>query len=161
MSAPAPAPIPAPRRTVRIRLGGPAAAVAFLSSGFSLLLVLFPVSFPRLIAESWQNNLLTPSVLCLSALLNAAIYLRMVHLRGAKPDFVSSGWLGFLTALTAVGFNFLVQAAVLHAQLEFLPSTQTRIDEEILAQTYFGLVSSIFLPYLVLRFTQQLWKSDS
>lgn len=161
MSAPAAAPMPAPRRTVRIRLGGPAVAMGYLSSGFGLLLVLFPVSFPRLIAESWQNNRLTPSILCLSALLNAAIYLRMAHLRGAKPDFVSSGWLGFLTALTVVGFNFLVQSAVLHAQLEFLPGTQARINEEILAQTYFGLISAIFLPYLVLRFTQQLWKSDS
>jgi hypothetical protein len=36
-----------------------------------------------------------------------------------------------------------------------LLNLQARINEEVLARTYLGLVSAVFLPFLVIRLLQQ------
>ena len=87
MSAPAPAlaQAPAPRRTVTVRLADAALTIAFLSLVFGLLLVSFPVSFARIIQDSWLHGNLTVAmmVITLSRLTHA---FTSVSLIGCRPS---------------------------------------------------------------------------
>ncbi len=156
MSAPAPVLAAVRYRVVKIRLADPAAAAAYLSLVFGVLLVCLPVSFPHMIVKNWENGRLVPGMIFLAALLNGVIYLRAAHLRSAKPGLLTSAWLGALTVGIVVGFSFLLDAAILHEQSKLIPNSQALVNEEIVAHTYWGLISGIFLPYLVIRFTQNL-----
>ncbi len=156
MSAPAPVLAAVRYRVVKIRLGDPAAAAAYVSLVFGLLLVFLPVSFPHMIVKNWESGRLVPAMIFLAALLNGVIYLRAAHLRSAKPGLLTSAWLGALTVGIVVGFSFLLDAAILHEQSKLIPNSQALVNEEIVAHTYWGLISGIFLPYLVIRFTQNL-----
>jgi hypothetical protein len=42
-----------------------------------------------------------------------------------------------------------------------MPNVQARVGEEILAHTYLGLVSAVFLPFLVIRLLQQFKAANS
>lgn len=54
-----------------------------------------------------------------------------------------------------IGVSFLLQGAVAHTLSGDLPNLQARVNEEILAHTYLGLVSAVFLPFLMIRLLQQ------
>jgi hypothetical protein len=157
MSAPAPALAlaPAPRRTVTVRLADAAFTVAFLSLIFGLLLVFFPVSFGQIIQASWQHGNLTVALMVITLAVDAGLYIRIAYRLSAKPTVLAATCLGSLPILVAVGVSFCLQGAVDFTLAGDLPNLQGRVGEEILAQTYLGLVSGIFLPFLALRLLQQ------
>lgn len=155
MSAPAPALAKASRRIVVVRLADAAEAVAVLSLAFGLPLVLFPISFPRIIVTSWQHGQLMPVMMVLALVLDACLYLRVTHLQSAKPGLVAAACLGLLPLLVVGGLGFLLQAAVGQTVSADMPNLQGRVGEEILAHAYLGLVSAVFLPFLAIRLLQQ------
>ena len=157
MSSPAPALAKAQpeRRIVVVRLGDSAEAVAVLSALFALLLIAFPVSFPRMIVNGWQHGQLIPVMMAVTLLLDGCLYFRVAHLLAAKPGPVAAACLGSLPLLVVGGLSLLLQSAVHHTISLDLPNLQSRVGEEILAHTYLGLVAAIFLPFLVIRLLQQ------
>jgi len=155
VSAPAPALAKAQRRIVIVRLADAAEAVALLSLVFGLLLVFFPVSFPRMIVNSWQHGQLMLVMMVLTLLLDTCLYLRVAHLRSSKPGVVAAACLGSLPLLVVGGLSLLLQGAVGRTLSGDMPNLQLRVGEEILAHTYLGLVSAVFLPFLVIRLLQQ------
>ena len=161
MSAPAPALAKAQRRIVVVRLADAAEAVAALSLVFGLLLVLFPVSFPRMIVNSWQHGQLMPVMMVLTLLLDTCLYLRVAHMLSAKPGVVAAACLGSLPLLVVGGLSFLLQGAVGRTLSGDVPNLQLRVGEEILAHTYLGLVSAVFLPFLIIRLLQQFKATNS
>jgi hypothetical protein len=154
VSAPAPALAKPERRTVTIRLADAAVTVGYLSLAFGLLLVFFPVSFPRIILHSWQNGQLIVAMMVLTLSLDAYLYLRVASLQSAKPAVLAAACLGFLPIMVVGGLSFLLQEAVAQTLAGDLPNLQARVGEEILAHTYLGLVSAVFLPFLVIRLLQ-------
>ena len=156
MSAAAPALAKPHRRTVTVRLADAAVTVAYLSLIFALLLVSFPVSFPRIIVNSWQGGYLLPVMMVLTLVLDAFLYLRVSYLLKAKPTVLVAACLGSLPIIVVGGLSFLLEGAVAQTISLDLPNLQARVNEEILAHTYLGLVSAIFLPFLVIRLLQQL-----
>jgi hypothetical protein len=161
VSAPAPALAKAQRRIVVVRLADAAEAVAALSLVFGLLLVLFPVSFPRMIVNSWQHGQLMPVMMVLTLLLDTCLYLRVAHMLSAKPGVVAAACLGSLPLLVVGGLSFLLQGAVGRTLSGDVPNLQLRVGEEILAHTYLGLVSAVFLPFLIIRLLQQFKATNS
>jgi hypothetical protein len=157
VSSPAPALAKAQpeRRIVVVRLGDSAEAVAVLSALFALLLIAFPVSFPRMIVNGWQHGQLIPVMMAVTLLLDGCLYFRVAHLLAAKPGPVAAACLGSLPLLVVGGLSLLLQSAVHHTISLDLPNLQSRVGEEILAHTYLGLVAAIFLPFLVIRLLQQ------
>jgi len=157
VSSPAPALAKAQpeRRIVVVRLADSAEAVAVLSALFALLLIAFPVSFPRMIVNGWQHGQLIPVMMAVTLLLDGCLYFRVAHLLAAKPGPVAAACLGSLPLLVVGGFSLLLQSAVHHTISLDLPNLQSRVGEEILAHTYLGLVAAIFLPFLVIRLLQQ------
>jgi hypothetical protein len=155
MTAAAPALAKVQPRIVVVRLADSAEAVAVLSTVFGLLLVFFPVTFPKLIVNSWQQGQLMPFIMVFTFFLDTFLYLRVAHLLKARPGIVAAACLGSLPLVVVGGLNLLLQAAVHHTLSIDLPNLQSRVGEEILAHTYLQLVSAVFLPFLVIRLLQQ------
>ena len=153
MSAPALAKPQRPK--VIVRLADAALAVASLSLIFFLLLVFFPVSFPRIILTSWQRGYLAVVLMVLTLVLDSFLYLRVAYLRSAKPTVLVAACLGSLPIIIVGGLSFLMESAVTQTISLDLPNLQARMNEEVLAHTYLGLVSAVFLPFLVIRLLQQ------
>ena len=161
MSAPAPALAKEPRRVVTMRLADPAATLAYLSLTFCVLLVVFPISFPRIIVQSWQDARLMPIMILFIVLLNVGIYLRVAHVRSAQPGIMAACCLGCVPVLVLVALNFWLQMTIAHTLSGYLPNAAARVDEEILAHTYFASVAGIFTPFLIIRFGQQFRQKRS
>jgi hypothetical protein len=155
VSAPAPALAKPQRPKVIVRLADAAVAVASLSLIFFLLLVFFPVSFPRIIVTSWQRGYLAVVLMVLTLVLDSFLYLRVAYLRSSKPTVLVAACLGSLPIIIVGGLSFLMESAVTQTISLDLPNLQARMNEEVLAHTYFGLVSAVFLPFLVIRLLQQ------
>jgi len=161
VSAPAPALAKRQRRIVIVRLADAAEAVALLSLVFALLLVLFPVSFPRIIVNSWQRGQLMLAMMVFTLLLDTCLYLRVAHMRSATPGVVAAACLGSLPLLVVGGLSLLLQGAVSRTLVGDMPNLYLRVGEEILAHTYLALVSAVFLPFLAIRLLQQFKAMNS
>jgi hypothetical protein len=161
VSAAAPALAKTPRQLAVVRLADASEAVAALSFGFGLLLIFFPVWFPQMIVRSWQRGQLMPIMMVFTLLLDTCLYLRVAYLQSAKPRPVAAACLGSLPLLVIGGLSLLLRSAVSHILLLDLPNLQARVGEEILAHTYLGLVSAVFLPFLVIRLLQQFKAANS
>lgn len=156
MSAPAPALAKAQRRIVTVRLADAGVTIAYLSVAFGLLLAFFPVWFPRIIVNTWQKGDLMLAMMVFTLSLDACLYIRVAYLQSAKPTVLAAMCLGSLPILVVAGLSFLLQGVVAHTISGDLPNLLARIGEEVLAHTYLGLVSAVFLPFLVIRLLQQL-----
>ena len=155
MSSPAPALAQGQRQIAVVRLADASQAVAVLSLAFALSLVFSPVWFPAMIVRSWQHGQLMPTMMAFTLLLDTYLYLRVAYLQSARPKPVAAVCLGSLPLLVIAGLSLVLQSAVSHTLSAGLPNPQGRIGEEIVAQTYLGLVCSVFLPFLVIRLLQQ------
>ena len=160
MSAPAAALAKEPRRTVAMRLADPAAMLAYVSLIFGVLLVVFPVSFPQIIIRNWQDAYLTPFMILFTVSLNLGLYLRVTYQRSAKPGILASACLGSVPVFVLAGLNLLLQATIAHTLSGDVPNGLARVDEEILAHTFFALIAAIFAPFLLIRLRQQFHKTD-
>jgi hypothetical protein len=154
VSAPAPA-LAKPQRPTIVRLADVGVIVASLSLIFGLLVVFFPLSFPRIIVTSWQGGYLVLVMMVLTLVLDAFLYLRVSYLRSSKPTVLVAACLGSLPIVVVGGLSFLLESAVTQTISLDLPNVQARVNEEVLAHTYLGLVAAVFLPFLVIRLLQQ------
>jgi protein-S-isoprenylcysteine O-methyltransferase Ste14 len=161
VSAPAPALVNTQSRRLAMRLADPAATLAYVSLVFGSLLVFFPVSFPRLVVQNWQNARLTPIMIFFTVCLNLGLYLRVAHQRFGKPGIVASACLGSVPVILLAGLNFVLQATIAHTISVNAPNAVARVNEEILAHTFFALIAAIFGPFLLIRLAQQLRKENS
>ena len=113
MSAPAPALAKVPSRTtVTVRLADVAATVACLSLVFGFLLVFFPVSFARIIQNSWLNGNLTVTMVVITLSIDVCLYVRIAYRLSAKPTVLAAVCLGSLPMVVTVGLTFCLQGAV-------------------------------------------------
>jgi TRAP-type C4-dicarboxylate transport system permease small subunit len=94
-------------------------------------------------------------MMAITLVLDAVVYLRAAYLRKAKPPILVTACLGSLPIMVVGGLSFLMESAVTQTISLDLPNVQARVNEEILAHTYLGLVSAVFLPFLVIRLLQQ------
>jgi hypothetical protein len=161
MSASAPALAKDTRRILAMRLADPAATLAYVSLLFGLLLALFPISFPRMVIQSWQNASLTPIMILFTVSINLGLYLTVVYQRSARPGFLAAACLGSVPVLLLASLNFFLQATISHTLSGNIPNALARVNEEILAQTYFALIAAIFGPFLLIRLGQQFAKNNS
>jgi len=108
-----------------------------------------------MIVTSWQKGYLVVVMMVLTLVVDAVLYLRAAYLRSAKPTILVAACLGSLPIIVVGGLSFLMESAVAQTIAVDLPNVQARLNEEVLAHTYLGLVSAVFLPFLVIRLLQQ------
>lgn len=155
MSAPASALAKIERRVVVVRLADAAEAVAVLSTVFALALILFPVSTPRVIVNSWEHGSWMIAMMLFAFVVDTCLYIRVAHILSARPGMVAAACLGSLPILVVGGLSLLLQRTIHYMISSDLPNLQARLGEEILAHTFLGMVSAVFLPFLIIRFAQQ------
>jgi hypothetical protein len=154
MSAPAPA-LAKQERTVVVRLGDAAAAVSCLSVAFILALVLFPTAFPQVIMDAWHRGRLTPAMMMLALVVDAALYIRVARLLSTKPRLLIAGGLGLVPIFIVFGLSMLFESTASRALVGYATNASARVGEELLAQAYFTIVAAIFLPFLAIRLVAQ------
>jgi hypothetical protein len=154
VSSPAPALAKPNTRTVAVRLADVAVLVSSLSLVFGLLLVFFPISFPLIVLHLWQDGHLLVAMMGLALSLDAYLYLRVAHKLSAKPTVLGAACLGSMPIMVVVVLSFVLQGAIAETLAGGLPNLQDRIINEVLAHTYLGLVSAVFLPFLTIRLLQ-------
>jgi hypothetical protein len=159
VSAAAPALAGTQRRIVVVRLADSAEAIGVLSMAYAALLVIFPVWFPNLIVKSWERGQLLPFMMLFTFLLDTSLYLRVAQRLSAKPGILAAACLGSLPLLVVGASSVLLQRSVKYALYSDLPNLHAQVGEEILAHTYLGLVSAVFLPFLAIRLLQQFKKT--
>ena len=155
MSAAAPALATKPHRIVVVRLADSAQVLGVLSLVYAALLIFFPVSFPNLIVKSWERGQLLPVMMAVTFLLDTGLYLRIAQRLSARPGILAAACLGCLPLLVVGASSVLLQRSVKYTLLSDLPNLHAQVGEEVLAHTYLGLVSAVFLPFLVIRLLQQ------
>src|SRR5258708_7727742 len=160
-AAAAPALVGKGLRAVPMRLADTALMLTCLSFVYGSLLVVFPSSFPRLMFQSWESGSITPVMIALAGFLNVGLYLSVAHKRSSKPGMVASGCLGGMPVLVLVGLHFVLQATITRTLSGYIPNAQARVDEEILAHVYFGLIAAVFTPFLLIRLAQQFKQTSS
>jgi hypothetical protein len=138
-----------------MRLADPAATLACVSMIFGLLLVIFPVGFPQIIIQNWQNARLTPVMILFTVSLNLGLYLSVAHRRSARPGIFAAACLGSIPVILLAGLNFVLQATITHTLSGNIPNASALVQEEILAHTFFALIAAIFGPFLIIRLAQQ------
>jgi uncharacterized membrane protein YeaQ/YmgE (transglycosylase-associated protein family) len=92
-------------------------------------------------------------------LLDTCLYLRIAYMMSAKPGILAAMCLGCVPIFVVAGCNLLLQGAIAGTLAINISNPQGRIGEEILAHTYLGLISAVFLPFLVIRLLLQ-FKSE-
>ena len=148
------------RRTVAMRLAYPGMALAYVSLIFGLLLIFFPTSFPRIIIQNWQNARLMPAMILFTVSLNLGLYLRVTYQLSGRPGMAACACLGSAPVIVLAGFNKFVLLTIAYMLSADPPNVLARVNEEILAQTYFAMIAAIFTPFLLIRFAQQFRKAD-
>ena len=96
-----------------------------------------------------------PCMMAIALIFDIYLYLRVSQMLSAKPGIIGAACLGCLPILVVGGLSLVLQAAISHTLAQDLPNLQARIGEEILLHTYLGMVSAIFLPFLVVRLIYQ------
>jgi len=146
--------------TVKVRMSDAAVLAGAASLLYALVLMAFPRAFPELLARvfGWGYFFLALGVVLVGT--NEILFLRISKRRSQKPDLLTAGYIAFLTTTVVFGFWLLVSAANLQTEISQLvpdPSGRARDrvgPEELLVYTFLTMVSGIFLPYLMVRVTQ-------
>lgn len=156
MSAIAPVLVQTKQRIVVVRLADVSFAMASLSGSFALLLLLFPVWFPQQVFLAWQRGYLTTFIAVFTLLLDGALYLRIAHMHSAKPGILHAVWLGSMPVLVSLASTLVLQSVISDTVRRDLPNLNQRLIEEVLAHTYLGIMAAVFVPFLIIRLTQQV-----
>jgi|GEM_PF-6825536 len=141
------------QRAVRIRIGDSAIMAAVVSLVYGLCVIASPRVFPEILAAQFERGVLTTGIGLLALALNLGWYWRIAKRRQASLNALTVIALVVLSLFFTVCFSVLVNNSMLKA-VAGIEHTYQQVTEEVLVYTYMALVASIFLPYLVLRLTQ-------
>jgi hypothetical protein len=151
-----------PLNAVKVRLSDSAVLAGAVSLLYALALIVCPRAFPELLERIFKWGYLFPALAVLLVAANEILFVLISRRRAQKPDLFTSGGIALLTIAVVFVFAGLVYAAYAQAQLaHHLSSFQTFSwvrdgisSEELLVYAHLAMVSGIFLPYLVVRGTQ-------
>jgi hypothetical protein len=145
---------------VKVRLSDSAVLAGAVSLLYALALMVCPRAFPELLQRIFQWGHIFPALGALLATTNVVLLVLISRRRAQKLGLFTLAYIVFLTIGTVFVFRLLVVGADAQAQLShltlppFSPVRDGISSEELLLYTHLGMVSGIFLPYLLLRVTQ-------
>jgi len=146
---------------VKVRMSDAAVLAGAVSLLYALALIACPRAFAELLQRIFVWGHFFPALTVLLVLTNEILFVVISRRRAQRPGLFTPVCLAILTILVVLDFRFLVYAANAHAQLShlsFFPAYNLVRDgissEELLAYTHLATVSGIFLPYLLVRVTQ-------
>ena len=143
---------------VKIRLSDS----AVLAGGVSLLcaaaVMAFPRTFPELVKHIFYAGYFFRTLAIVLLAANEMLFLFLCNKRAEKVNLLTSAYIAFVTVGWVFALRALVVLANEHALLAHLslpvPSRDGIGAEELLLYTHLGMVSGIFVPFLLVRLTQ-------
>ncbi len=147
---------------VKVRLSDSAVLAGAVSLLYALALIVCPRAFPELLERIFLKwGYFFPGLAILAVLLVAAneiLFVLISRRRAQKPDLLTSGYIALLTIAVVFFFSLLVVAADAQTLVSHILTAGRVRDgissEALLMYTHLAMVSGIFLPYLVVRGTQ-------
>jgi hypothetical protein len=144
---------PPRQRTKKIRVGDSAIMAAVVSLVYGACVIAAPRVFPEILAAQFERGVLTTGIGLLALALNLGWYWRIAKMRQSSLSALTVIALVLLSLFFTACFSVLVNNSMLRA-VAGGEHSYMQVTEEVLVYTYMALVASIFLPYLVLRLTQ-------
>ena len=146
---------------VKVRMSDSAVLAGVVSLLFALALIVGPAAFPALLERIFERGYFFPALAVLLVVTNEILFVVISRRRAQKPGLFTPGYIAILTLAVVLVFRLLVYAAHAQAQLSHLILLQTASrfrdgisSEELLVYTHLAMVSGIFLPFLMVRATQ-------
>jgi hypothetical protein len=144
---------------VKVRMSDSAVLAGAVSLLYALALIIFPLAFPQLLERIFERGHFFPALTVLLLVTNEVLLVLISRRRSQKLGLFTPGYIAFLTIAVVLVFRVLVYIADAQAQLSYLfhrvSGARDGISaEELLVYTHVAIVSGIFLPYLLVRVTQ-------
>jgi hypothetical protein len=146
--------------TVKVRMSDAAVLAGSVSLLYALALIVFPRAFPHLLERIFAWGPVFPALTGLLVVANETLFFFIAKRRGQKPGLLTPAYIVFLTIAVVAFFRLLLYAADANAQFShlFLRASSGARDgissEDRLVYTHLTIVSGIFLPYLLVRLTE-------
>jgi hypothetical protein len=145
---------------VKVRLSDSAVLAGAVSLFYALALTVCPRTFPEFLVRVFAWGHFFPTLTVLLVVANEILLVFISKRRAQKLGLFTPVCLALLTMAVVLDFRFLVYAADAQAQLSHLflhASSGVRngiSSEQLLVYSHLAVVSGIFLPYLLMRVTQ-------
>ena len=144
----------------KVRLSDSAVLAGAVSLLYALALVVCPRAFPELLERIFRSGGFFPALTLLVVATNETLFVLICRRRAQSTGLITPGYIAFLTIGVVSLFRLLVYGA--HAQallsqlfLRLPPGVREGIgSEDLLVYTHLAVVSGIFLPFLIVRMTQ-------
>lgn len=144
--------------TARIRMSDSAILAGCVSLLYAFFLMVWPTAFPHLLARVYYGGYFYRTLAVLLVAANEILFAFIFKRRNQKPNPMTAAYIALLTVTLVFGLRAVLMVADEQAQLaHFLQHSATHggvTPAELLVYTHLGIVSGIFLPYLVVRLTQ-------
>ena len=144
---------------VKVRLSDSAVLAGAVSLLYAVALIVFPRAFPELLQRLFWSGRFFPALTLLLVATNEILFVLICRRRAQRPG-LTLVYFAFLTIGIVSFFRLLVYGAhaqALFSQLFVGVASGVRegiSSEELLVYTHLAIVSGIFLPYLMVRVTQ-------
>ena len=152
---------------VKVRMSDSAVLAGAVSLLYAFALMVYPRAFPELLKRIFERGHFFPALTVLLLVGNEVLLVLISRRRAQKLGLFTPGYIAILTIAAVLFFRLLVYVAYAQSQLSHLSfvtaSDRLRdgiISEELLVYTHVALVSGIFLPYLLVRVTQNYVSDD-
>lgn len=145
---------------VKVRMSDSAVLAGAVSLLYALALIVCPRAFPELLGRIFMWGHFFPALTVLLVVTNEILLVFISRRRSQKLGLFTPVCLALLTIAVVLDFRFLVYAADTQAQISHLflrASGRVRegiSSEQLLVYTNLAIVSGIFVPYLLMRVTQ-------
>jgi len=144
----------------KVRLSDSAVLAGAVSLLYAVALIVFPRAFPELLLRIFWSGRFFAALTLLLVATNEILFVLICRRRVQRPGLITPVYVAFLTIGIVSFFRLLVygahaQTLVSHLFSRALSGVREGISsEELLVYTHLAIVSGIFLPYLMVRVTQ-------
>jgi len=145
---------------VKVRLSDSAVLAGVVSLLYALALMVCPRAFPDLLERIFERGYFFPAITVLLVTANEILFVLISKRRAQRTGVFTPVYIALLTIGVVLVFRVFVYVGDAQAQLShlvFQASSGVRdgiSSEELLVYTHLAMVSGIFLPYLLVRMTQ-------
>lgn len=144
--------------TAKVRLSDSAILAGTISLLYAFALMIWPRAFPEAIKRIFDSGHFYSTLALLLVITNEILFVFIYTRRAQKPYPLTFVYIAFLSVASVFVLKGLLIFADVEAHLvHFHAGTPLRHalnSEEILFYTHLGIVSGIFVPYLLIRMTQ-------
>lgn len=149
----------------KVRLSDAAVLAGSVSLLYAAAVMIWPQAFPQLINRAFRGGYFYYALGALLVACDEALFVRIYRRRGQKPNWLTHGYIAFLTITLVFVFRALVLYADEQATIALFRHSRSFKGgisaQELLLYTHLGLVAGIFLPYLIVRLTQDYVSPDN